>query len=66
MRLLSIGNASRCELLFIYSVHPSPLHLHERHHNEKFRTLMDTFMPKWRLSRDVLKREPLAYEAWEY
>ncbi len=42
------------------------VHLHERHHNDNFRRLMDQFMPKWRLSRDLLKTEPLAYETWEY
>jgi hypothetical protein len=42
------------------------VHLHERLHNDNFRRLMDQFMPKWRLSRDVLKSEPLAHETWEY
>ncbi|MCF7647437.1 M48 family metallopeptidase [Bacillus subtilis] len=42
------------------------VHLHERHHNEKFRYLMDTFFPKWRLSRETLKNEPLAHETWLY
>lgn len=42
------------------------VHLHERHHNEKFRSLMDAFFPKWRLSREILKNEPLAHETWFY
>jgi len=42
------------------------VHLHERHHNDNFRDLMDRFMPKWRLYRDLLKSEPLAYETWSY
>ncbi len=42
------------------------VHLHERHHNENFKALMDKFMPKWRLGRDLLKSEPLAYEKWDY
>ena len=42
------------------------VHLHERHHNDNFRALMDKFMPKWRLGRDLLKSEPLAYEKWDY
>ena len=42
------------------------VHLHERHHNENFRQLMDKFMPKWRLYRDTLKNEPLAHEDWGY
>ncbi len=42
------------------------VHLHERHHNDNFRKLMDAFLPQWRKSRDTLKSEPLAYENWEY
>ncbi|MFC1513018.1 M48 family metallopeptidase [Thermodesulfobacteriota bacterium] len=41
-------------------------HLLERHHNERFRGLMDRFLPQWRLSRDILKREPLGHEDWRY
>lgn len=42
------------------------VHLHERHHNENFMRLMDKFLPNWRVSRDVLKSEPLAHEDWSY
>lgn len=42
------------------------VHLHERHHNENFMRLMDKYLPNWRLSRDILKSEPLAHENWEY
>jgi predicted metal-dependent hydrolase len=42
------------------------VHLHERHHNENFMRLMDKFLPNWRLSRDILKSEPLAHEDWGY
>lgn len=42
------------------------VHLHERHHNDNFRKLMDQFMPRWRQSRDLLKSEPLAHEDWGY
>ena len=41
-------------------------HLMERHHNDRFRTLMDQFMPKWRLRRDALNRTPLGHERWGY
>ncbi len=40
------------------------VHLLERHHSERFRTLMDQFMPQWRLYRDELNRAPLAHEEW--
>ena len=42
------------------------VHLLERHHNERFRTLMTQFMPNWRNHRDLLNAEPLAYEDWGY
>lgn len=42
------------------------VHLLERHHNERFRTLMDRFLPQWRLYRDELNRAPLAHEEWTY
>lgn len=42
------------------------VHLLERHHNDRFRKLMDQFMPHWRLQRDELKRAPLAHESWSY
>ena len=42
------------------------VHLHERHHDDNFRRLMDKFLPHWRKSRDLLKSEPLAHEDWCY
>lgn len=41
-------------------------HLLERHHNDRFRRLLDRFLPTWRVARDVLKRAPLAHEDWAY
>jgi len=42
------------------------VHLLERHHNDRFRELMDRFMPQWRLHREELNRAPLAHETWSY
>ena len=42
------------------------VHLIESSHNDRFRDLMDTFMPQWHLHRDVLNRAPLAHEDWRY
>lgn len=42
------------------------VHLHERHHNDRFLKLMDTFLPAWRVHRDELNRAPLAHEDWDY
>ncbi|MCR9454035.1 M48 family metallopeptidase [Vibrio alginolyticus] len=42
------------------------VHLLERHHNERFRALMDKNMPDWRERRSLLNSLPLAYEDWSY
>lgn len=42
------------------------VHLIERRHNERFRALMDAFLPLWRQYREDLNRYPLAHETWEY
>ena len=39
-------------------------HLLERHHGERFTTLMDKFMPDWRARRDRLNGAPLAAQEW--
>ncbi|MFO7891747.1 MAG: M48 family metallopeptidase, partial [bacterium] len=31
-------------------------HLLERYHNGRFKKLMDTFMPDWRIYKDILNR----------
>jgi len=41
-------------------------HFMERHHTDRFRALMDQFMPDWRLRRDELNKAPLAHEDWNY
>jgi predicted metal-dependent hydrolase len=54
---------SRClEYILVHEM----VHLLERHHNDRFRTLMNQFLPQWQLIRDELNREPLAHEDWEY
>lgn len=42
------------------------VHLLERRHNERFKTLIDKYMPQWRLYRDQLNSFPLAHENWTY
>tara|TARA_R110001599_G_scaffold353829_1_gene599371 strand:- start:5332 stop:6063 length:732 start_codon:yes stop_codon:yes gene_type:complete len=42
------------------------VHLIERHHNERFRKVMDKYMPDWRERRNLLNSLPLAYEDWSY
>lgn len=40
------------------------VHLLERRHNQHFRTLMDQFMPEWRVYRDEVKKFPKVHEEW--
>jgi hypothetical protein len=42
------------------------VHFLERRHNDRFKALMDRFMPHWRLHRDELNHFPLAHEEWRY
>ncbi|OGP49568.1 MAG: metal-dependent hydrolase [Deltaproteobacteria bacterium RBG_13_43_22] len=42
------------------------VHLLERHHNDRFTTYMDKFMPRWRYFRDTLSKSPLRHETWKY
>ena len=49
-----------------YVVVHEMVHLLERHHNDRFRKLMDREMPAWRLRREELNRAPLAHAEWAY
>ena len=40
------------------------VHLLEKHHNDRFKGLMDQYLPLWRQHRDELNRQPLGHEAW--
>ena len=42
------------------------VHLLERHHNERFITYMNRYMPLWTHYREELNRAPLGHETWEY
>ncbi len=42
------------------------VHLLERRHNDRFRGLMNRFLPSWRLRRDELNSSPLGHEDWVY
>ena len=48
-----------------YIVVHEMVHFFERHHGDKFVSLMDRFMPQWRSHRDELNRHPLAHEYWK-
>ncbi|MBN1274232.1 MAG: M48 family metallopeptidase [Candidatus Aminicenantes bacterium] len=42
------------------------IHFLERHHNDRFRALIDEMMPQWRLYREELNRSPLSHDEWKY
>lgn len=42
------------------------VHLLEPSHNTRFITLMDQFLPKWRMYRDELNALPVRHENWRY
>ncbi|MBA7537865.1 hypothetical protein ES705_30135 [subsurface metagenome] len=42
------------------------VHLLERKHNDRFISLMNKFMPKWRFHRDELNRLPFSHLDWKY
>ena len=41
-------------------------HLLERNHNDRFISLMNEFMPKWRFHKDELNRLPVSHVDWHY
>ena len=47
-------------------IHPGVSLRLKRHHNDRFRALMDHHLPSWRIHRDRLNQAPLAHEDWEY
>ena len=49
-----------------YVVVHEMVHLLERNHTDRFRELMDRFMPQWRHYRDMLNQAPLSHETWCY
>lgn len=42
------------------------IHLREPTHNARFVALMDRYMPKWQMHRDMLNRLPVRRETWSY
>ena len=42
------------------------VHLLERNHTDRFISLMNKFMPKWRFYRDELNRFPVSHGDWKY
>ncbi|MDP3029889.1 MAG: SprT family zinc-dependent metalloprotease [Deltaproteobacteria bacterium] len=49
-----------------YIVVHEMVHLLERNHNDRFTSLMNAFMPKWRFYKDELNRLSVRHEDWNY
>lgn len=63
---LNLGLAKKSARCLEYIVVHEMVHLLERRHNDRFRALMNQFLPQWQLIREELNREPLAHEDWDY
>ncbi len=42
------------------------IHLLERHHNDRFLTLMEKYMPQWKFYKEELNRLPISHGEWTY
>ncbi|MEZ4772563.1 MAG: SprT family zinc-dependent metalloprotease [Bacteroidia bacterium] len=42
------------------------MHLFERHHNDRFLSLMEKHMPQWRFYKEELNRFPVSHGEWTY
>lgn len=40
------------------------IHLLERHHNDHFKSYLDTYLPNWKQIKDELNRMPVSHEEW--
>lgn len=49
-----------------YIVLHEMVHFIEPRHGERFVTLMDRFMPHWRLVRQQINRLPIRHAEWDY
>ena len=63
---LNLELAKKPESCLVYILVHEMVHLLERAHNDRFRALMDKFLPQWRTYRDQLNSAPLAHEDWQY
>ena len=63
---LNLELAKKDRVCLEYVLVHEMMHFFERAHNNRFRELMDFYMPDWRLRRDQLNAAPLANEVWGY
>lgn len=63
---LNLELAKKPHICLEYIVCHELIHLLERNHNDRFVSLINKHMPKWRLHREELNRLPVAHNDWEY
>lgn len=63
---LNLDLAKKPPLCLEYVLVHEMVHLLERHHNDRFKSFMDQFMPQWRMYKDQLEQAPLAHDEWAY
>lgn len=63
---LNLELAKKSEHCLEYIIVHELVHLLERHHNDRFLSLMNQFMPNWKQYREELNRVPLSHAEWEY
>ncbi len=63
---LNLELAKKPVQCLVYIIVHEMAHLLERHHNDRFTKLMDSFLPQWRLQRAELNRAPLGHATWKY
>lgn len=61
---LNLELAKKPHVCLVYILVHEMVHLLERHHTDRFRVLMDRFLPQWRGYREALNSAPLAHEEW--
>ena len=49
-----------------YIVAHEMVHLIERHHNDRFVSILERHLPHWRAQREALNAEPLSHSSWIY
>jgi len=64
--LLNLELAKKPLICLEYIIVHELVHLLERHHNERFMTLMNQFMPQWKFYREELNRLPVSHGEWGY
>ena len=58
---LNLELAKKPQVCLEYIIAHELVHLLERNHNDRFVSLMNKFMPKWRMYRDELNKLPVAH-----